>query len=479
MSVAGKLFHGMAWSAIERISVQAASFVIGIILARLLTPTEYGTIGILLVFISISQVFVDSGFTKALIQRKNRTEEDISTVFVFNFFIALCCYGVLYLLAPFIAGFYAITDLSLLLRILAISLVINALFTVPITLYSIALDFKVLAKMNLLATILSGMIAVYLAYAGFGVWALVAQTLIRSAAMAIIVYIHTPWKPSLVFSKNSFKILFAFGSNLLVSSLLNTTVNRFYELVIAKINSAKDLGIYSRGTQFTDVIFGIISTVLDRVLLPGLSEIQDQKEVLVEHSRKIIKMTSVLIVPIFFLLAIIAEPLIRLLLTDKWLPAVPIMQIFCFARLITVISGINVNLLYVLGRTDLALKQQLVKIIVRVVFLLAALPFGIVYIAMAELASTIVHYFINTHYPGKIMQYGATLQIRDNLSILLSGVFMGLGCLGLSYFLKNDLFLIVFSPLIGLPIYYVSLRLLKVKEFDLLWLKVRNFIKTK
>lgn len=476
MGLGDKMFKGMAWSAVERIAIQAVQFVIQIILARILTPAEYGTVGILYVFIAISMVFIDSGFTKALIQKKSRTQNDISTVFLFNIGISLVTYLILFFTAPFVADFYGIEDLTPLLRVLSISLIINALFTVPTTLYTIDLDFKTLTKINFTAAILSGATAYYMAITGYGVWALVGLTIVRSIVSFVLTWTMIKWKPNLVFSMTSLKGLFSFGSNLLVSSLLNVSVNKLYELVIPKNNSIEDLGYYTKGTQFTDSIFGIINAVFERVLLPGLSEIQDKIEILVHHTRGIIRAAALLIVPLFLFLAVIAEPLIRVLLTEIWLPAVPIMQIFCLARLITIISGININLLYVLGRSDLALKQQYLKIGIRVLFLIAALKFGIIYIAMAELASTIVHFFINTHYPGKIMNYGARTQIKDMLPIMISGIFMAVFVYGGLQFLQNDWAKLMVAPLIAFPIYFGLIRLFKVKELYQLINKAKSFL---
>lgn len=477
MGIGDKMFKGIAWSAIERLSIQTIQFFIQIALARILTPAEYGVIGILYVFIAICFVFIDSGFTKALIQKKNRTQEDISTVFWFNIILSIVAYLILFFIAPIISDFYEIKELSILLRVLSFSLILNALFTVPVTLYTIKMDFKTLTKINFFAAVISGSIAYSMALKGYGVWALVGLTISRSLISLILTWFMISWKPIWVFSKNSLKELFSFGSNLLVSSLLNVTVNKAYELVIPKTNSIQDLGYYTRGTQFTDSVFAIINAIFERVLLPGLTEVQDQIELLTIHTRSIIKSASLFVVPIFLYLAVIAEPLIRMLIGEKWLPAVPIMQIFCLARLITIISSININLLYVIGRSDLALKQQYIKIAVRVVFLLIAINYGIFYIALAELASTIVHFGINTYYPGKIMKYGASKQVKDILPILVATIFMSISVLCVLYYIENDWLKLIVAPLVAFPIYFGFIRLFKVTELDRIVIKVKSLIK--
>ncbi|MCM4164785.1 MULTISPECIES: lipopolysaccharide biosynthesis protein [unclassified Arenibacter] len=476
MSLGAKMFKGMVWSAAERFSVQAVQFIIGIILARILTPKEYGIIGILLVFIAVSDVFIDSGFSTALIQKQKRTKIDISTVFWFNIFISLLCYVVLWILAPYIQQFYDLEQLSILLRVLSLSLIINALFTIPMTLLTIELDFKTISLITLIASIFSGIVAVYYAYDGYGVWALVIQIMTRSVLTAILTWVMIKWRPILIFSKNSFKELFSYGSKLLASSLLGTAVNNFYALFIAKFISTKDLGFYTRGTQFSDVVFGILSSILDSVLLPGLSTIQEERDKLVSYTRSILKATALIIIPIFLYLTIIAEPLIKVLITEKWMPAVPIMQIFCIARLITILSGINVNLLYVIGRTDLALKQQYSKIAIRVIFFVIALKFGIFYIALAELISTACHFFINTYYPGKIMSYGAFSQLKDILPIILSGLIMALMVFVLNYFITSDVLKLCLSPIFAIITYFICIYFFKVKELNILIMASKKFI---
>ncbi|MCL6275548.1 lipopolysaccharide biosynthesis protein [Muricauda sp. 2012CJ35-5] len=477
MSLAKRMFNGIAWSAIEQFSVDILHFVLGIVLARILAPEEYGVIGILLIFIAISDIFIDSGFGAALVQKQNRTEDDKSTVFWFSLLVSFFCYAVLFISAPFVAQFFDIPELEELLKVLALILIINASFTVPDIIFSIALDFKTLAKVSFGATLISGVTAIVLAYSGYGVWALVFQSLIRSSLNAIFTWILVKWKPNWVFSWTSLKSLFKYGSNLLISSLISTTVNHFYGLVIGKVMGPKDLGIYSRGTNFADTAYGALDGVLDSVIFPALSTIQDQKENLIAYTRKIIKATALLIVPLFLLLAILAEPIIRLLLTEKWLPAVPIMQIFCIARMITIISGVNENLLYVIGRTDLVLRQQLLKIGVRVLLLLVSFQYGILFIAIAELIATTIHFFINTYYPGKIMGYGPIKQIKDMLKILSIGLVMALATYYLRLLFLSDIVNILVTGLVGLIIYIAGLRWLKIQEYDELVALTKGFFK--
>ncbi|WP_291964830.1 lipopolysaccharide biosynthesis protein, partial [Maribacter sp.] len=469
MSIGNKMFKGAIWSTVERLSVQLVSFALTIVLARLLTPKEYGTVGLLIVFISFSQVFIDSGFSKALIQKQDRTNEDISTVFYFNLLVALICYLTLWISAPLISDFYNIPKLDNLLKVLSISLFFNALFAIPNTLLSIDMNFKSITKVNFISTVISGLAAIYLAYQNFGEWALVYQTLIKSILMALLFWFSTKWMPLLLFSKDSFKNLFGFGSKLLVNSIMNNLVNNFASLFIAKIISAQQLGYYTRGTQNADTAFSTINSIIDNVLLPGLAPLQNQLELLIEGTKKIIKTAALLVVPLFVGLTIISKPLIILLLTDKWVLAIPIMQLICLSRLITIISGVNINLLYVLGRSDLALKQQYFKIAIRIILLIFALRYGIVMIAIAELVSTVIHFFINTYYPGKMMKYGAKDQIKDILPILISALVMSVPGLLIVYFTSfSEIMKIILTICTCFITYYLMLRILKIDEYKML-----------
>ncbi len=262
----------------------------------------------------------------------------------------------------------------------------------------------------------------------------------------------------------------------MVSSLLGTFFSQLNALLIGKYLSAKDLGFYTRGIQFSDVVFGILNAALTNVLLPGLAPVQDQREVLIMQTKKIIKASTLVIVPIFLGLAVMAEPIIRLLLTEKWMMAVPIMQIFCVARLITIICGVNINLLYVIGRTDLVLKQQYWCIAIRVLLLIAALQFGIVYIAFAELLATTIHFFINSYYPGKIMDFGATKQLKAIWLILLSGLIMIAPLYLINQVLENDVVKLGIAAIVSLPIYFLCMRLFQIEEFSEIIQKTKKMI---
>lgn len=476
MALGNKVFGAMAWSGIQRVLLQAIQFGLGIILARILTPEEYGTMAIMIVFLILSQVFIDSGFTKALVQKVDRTENDKSTVFLFNVGIGAICYLLIWIFAPILSIFYELSELTVLLRVIGVTLILNAFYTVPNTLLTINLDYKSIAKISLVSVIVSGIIAIILAKNGYGVWSLVYQAIIRSSLSCFLYWLKIKWVPNLKFSTDSFKELFSYGSKLLVSSLLAKLFSNLNALLIGKYISARDLGFYTRGTQFSDVLYNIFSPAINEVLLPSLAPLQKQSDVLVNHARTIVKTATLLSLPVFLILAILAEPLIITLLTDKWAAAIPIMQIFCIARLITVIGGININLLYIIGRTDLVLNQQYFCIAIRVVLVLFALPYGVVYVAFAELLSSAIHFFINAYYPGKLMGYGGLAQIKDNQKIIYAGFIMAFPLYLLTEIIENDILLICLAPLLAIFVYFFSIHLLKVKELSFLLNKVKVFI---
>lgn len=456
------------WSAVERFSTQIVQFVIGIILARILSPKEYGIIGILLVINSFLQIFIDSGFSKALIQKKDRSTLDYNSVFVFNIALGFFFYFILYFSTPFIEGFYEIPNLSFYARVLGLSVIINAFYTVIQTDLIIKLNFKSIAIVNLISSLVSGVIAVFMAVYDYGIWALILQTIIKSLVSLIIYFIVREVNFNLSFSFLSIKKLYNFGSNILYSSLLNTLVNNFSTIFIAKIFNTQSVGFYTRGTQFTDVAFNTFSSILDNVLLPTFSKLSDDLDEVKLKFIKIFRFTVILIWPFFLLLAVLAEPIIKLLLTDKWLMAVPIMQIFAISRFITLLSGININVLYAYGRSDLALKQQVIKIVIRVILIAVAIPFGIYYVALAELISTIIHYFINTYYPGKILNISGWRQIASVYKelILFSIIFITMN-IATTIIIQDNLLNILLTISSGGILYVIVLRKFYFKEVQL------------
>ena len=462
------------WSSIEKFGNQGIQFVIGIVLARILSPRDYGLIGILLVFTSISQILIDSGFSKALIQKNKPSKSDISTVFSFNLGISIVLYLLIYLAAPSVASFYDEPQLILLLRVLSLIIISNALFAIPNTLLSIRLDFKSIAKINTVSIIISGIVAIILAYNNLGVWSLVCQYLLRSILMLIFFTLKNTWSYRLNFSKKSFDELFKFGSNLMVSSLLNVFVGKFSSIFIAKYMSTADLGYYTRGMQFPDVAIGTLGSVLDNVLLPALALDKDEIT-LKQNFHKVIALLNLITLPLAVLLAVLAEPLILLLLTEKWISIVPIIQIFCVSRFFNNLISVNVNVLYVLNKTNLVLKQHYYKIAVRILLIACALPLGLIYVALAEALTSFLHFIINAFYPGKFISYGIKRQLKQIFPYAIIALILFAGTTSiLSYINSLYLQLVVgFTFCVGL--YLILLKLFCKNDFLLGMSFVKRF----
>lgn len=425
-SLKGQSISGMKWSAIERFAVQGIQFVIGLILARLLTPSDYGIIGMLAIFMAISQTIIDSGFSKALIQKQDRTEVDFSTAFFFNIIVGLICYLILFLASPYIASFFNEPVLKDVLRVLAINLFLNSLAVVPVAKLSINVDFKTQSKASIGSTILSGALGIVLAYRGVGVWALVAQSVSHSFANVVLLWFLLKWKPQWKYSWESFKKLFGYGGNVLVAGIISTIYANINTLVIGKFYTPKDLGYFTRGQQFPTLLSSNLTTIVQRVTFPILSKIQDDDNRLASVYRDYIKISSLGIFFLLIFLSSIAEPLVTFLLTDKWIDAVIYLQVFCYALMFDHICVINLNLLYVKGKTNLVLRLEVIKKCIAFIILISSIPFGVFAICLSQVLYTQVAVYINTYYTGKLLNLGYFKQLKDYIPYF---IFAHIACL--------------------------------------------------
>ena len=412
-SLKTKSLSGVKWSAIERFGVQGIQFVIGLILARLLTPSDYGIIGMLAIFMAISQTIIDSGFSKALIQKQDRTEVDFSTTFFFNIVVGLICYLILFVSSPYIATFFNEPILKEVLRVLAINLFLNSLAVVPVAKFTIKIDFKTQSIASIISSLLSGTLGIFLAYRGFGVWSLVAQSVTHSFINVLLLWWLLKWIPKWQYSWQSFKKLFGYGGNILVASIISTVYDNINTLVIGKFYSPKDLGFFTRGQQFPALLSSNLTNIVQRVTFPVLSKIQDDDTRLASVYRDYIKVSSLCIFFLLVFLSSIAEPLVKLLLTDKWIDAVIYLQIFCYALMFDHISAINLNFLYVKGKTNLVLRLEVIKKIIAFIILIISIPFGVLAICLSKVLYTQIAIFINTYYTGKFLSLGYVKQLRD------------------------------------------------------------------
>lgn len=459
-SLRKKTVHGVLWSTLERFSVQGIQFVVMIIMARMLTPNDYGLVGMLAIFIAVSQSLVDSGFSQALIRKQDRTETDNSTVFYFNLVVGLLLYGVLFTVAPLIADFYNEPQLILITRVIGFSVLFNSLVVVQRALLTIKIDFKTQAKAALTAAITSGVIGIWMASSGYGVWSIVAQQLINLGINTLLLWMLSHWRPKWIYSWKSFHELFGFGSKLLASGLIDTIYRNIYLIVIGKVFSASDLGYYTRAHQFTDFPSSNLTGIIQRVTYPILCSIQDEDERLADVYRRFLRISAFVIFPLMMGLAAVAEPLVLSLLKEQWLFAATLLSIICFQMMWYPIHAINLNLLQVKGRSDLFLKLEIYKKIVGVVILCITIPLGLVAMCIGAFFSSMIALIINTYYTGQLIHVGYFRQMRDLMPIFLLSVSMGV----VVYLAINTLDIHPIAQLgIGIVIgslYYVLLALL-------------------
>ncbi len=460
-SLRGKSTKGIFWSAIERFSLTAVQFVVQIILARLVSPHDYGAIAIVLVFLAVAQIFVDSGLTSALIQNKNRTERDLSTVFFTNLTVALLGYGLLFASAPWIARFYEMPQLQGITRVVSLTLVISALSAVHRTRLVIAVDFKTQTKASFVAVIISAIVGIGMAYRGFGVWALVAQTLVNASFNTLLLWILARWHPRERFCWASFHPMFKFGSKLLLANLLHTFYSNMAPLLIGKFFSPSVLGLYSRAQQFASFPPHVLSDTVSRVAFPVLSTIQDDDKRLRSIYYKYLRFCASLIIPTLLFLIVVSEPTIFLLLGEKWSGAAPLLQILCLGWMLEPIARVNLNLLYVKGRTDLVLRLEVVKKTLAIALLLCALPFGIVALCWSHTLYSFISVALNTYYTGRFIQMTYFAQVRELLPIIVAAVFAALCAFAMMSLFENSWWQLAGALSVGGLVYAILAALLK------------------
>ena len=465
-SLKEKTVKGVFWSSIDRFSSQGIQFIFSILIARMLLPSDYGVIAMLGIFLAVSQSFIDSGFGTALVQKIDRTETDFSTVFYFNILVACFFYGLLWIISPYIASFYDIPLLESVTKAVALTLIFNALGGIQNAKLTIAIDFKTRAKISLMCTISTGIIGLIMAYKGYGVWALVTQNIANSILNATLLWLFVRWIPQRTFSMQSFRQLFGFGSKLLASGLLDTIYNNIYPLVIGKFFSASTLGVYSRASSLAQYPSSNLTSVLQSVTFPVLSSIQNDEERLGNAYRRLLRMSVFIIFPLMIGLSAVADPFIRLMLTDKWEGAIYLLQIVCFSMMWYPVHAINLNLLQVKGRSDYFLKLEIIKKIIGVSMLCITVPIGIVAMCYGSICTSIICLGVNTHYTWKLIGYGFKRQMREMLPTLLHALVMGAIAWTAVQLLPTIESQLIGGILSGATYYIIGAWLLKFKELQ-------------
>lgn len=469
-----KVLTGFAWRFLERFGAQAVSLIVSIVLARLLVPEVYGTVALIMVFTNILQVFIDAGFGTALVQKKDADNLDFSTVFYFNLVVCAVLYGVMFFVAPLIANFYSNSDLTVLIRVISLTLLISGVKNVQQAYVSRHMMFKKFFFSTLGGTIVAGAVGIFMAYKGYGVWALVAQYLVNALIDTIVLWIVVKWRPEWKFSFKRLKSLFSYGWKLLVSKLFDKTMTEVRSLIIGKKYSSSDLAYYNRGETYPNMLISNVDTALDSVLLPSMSKEQDDPKRVKEMARKSIRISSYIIVPAMVGFALIAEPLVRIVLTEKWLPCVFFIQIFCINYMFWPIHTANVNAIKALGKSDIFLVIDIIKRVVGLIAIVATMWFGVKIMAIGLLASSILNQFINAIPNKKLLNYSIKEQLLDILpSFILSAVMGGI-VFGVGFLVDGDVRKIIVQIVFGVTTYFVLSVFTKNKTFNY----IKNLLRT-
>ena len=471
------IVSNFVWRFAERCGAQLVTFIVSIVLARILSPEDYGIISLVTVFIAILQVFVDSGLGTALIQKKNADDLDFSSVFYFNFSVCLVLYVFMFIAAPYIAKFYDDSTLIPIIRVLSLTIVIAGIKGIQQAYVSKNMLFKRFFFSTIGGTIFSAILGITMAYVGCGVWSLVAQQLSNTAIDTLILWCTVKWRPKRIFSLDRLKTLFSFGWKLLASSLLDTVYNNLRNLIIGKMYSSADLAFYNQGDKFPKVIVTNINTSIDSVLLPTMSNAQDDKKRVKQMTRRAIKTSTYVMAPLMMGLAFCAEPIVRVVLTDKWLPCVPFLRIFCITYMFWPVHTANLNAINAMGRSDWFLKLEIIKKIMGMTILLSTMWFGVMAMAYSLLLSSVLSQIINSWPNRKLLNYGYLEQVRDFAPGILLAVGMGIGVYFVGYLPFPTIVTLLIQVVSGAIIYIGVSAILKLEEFEYLIGMLKSFLK--
>ena len=473
-SLKNKAVKGTIWSAVERFSIQGVQFLVMLIMARLLSPSDYGLVGMLTVFMAVAQVFIYSGFGNALVRKQDRTQTDCSTVFYFNLVMSVIMYAILFLIAPLIADFYNEPQLTVITRVIGVTLIINAFGAIQGVLKSAEIDFKIIAKVSVINAVFTGLVGIYFAWRGYGVWALVLSSLVGSISGAVLGWFVYGWRPSWSFSTKSFKEFFGYGSKLAASGLLDTLYNNIYNLVIGKVYNASDLGYYTRAANFSTFPSSNITGVVSRVTFPLLCKIQNDDERLQIVYRKFLRLSAYIVFPLMVGLAIVAHPMINVLIGEKWAFSATLLTIICFSMMWYPVHAINLNLLQVKGRSDLFLRLEIIKKINGVIMLCITVPIGIIAMCWGGICTSIIALVINTYYTGKLIHVGFLRQMMDLIPTLVYCAVMAMAVIAATYFVSSDYMRLIIGIPVGAVVYLGVSKLTKAPELTELILLINR-----
>ena len=460
-----KVILGLIWKLIEKTGAQGIQFIISIILARLLLPEEYGIIALITIFLNIANIFIQSGFSSAIIQKKEVDEVDCDSVFYFNLIISIIAYFILYMLSPIISDFYKNPILSSVLRVQSITLIIGGLNAIQNAIIQRKMQFKKLFIVSLVAIIIQGLVGIFMAYKNYGVWSLVISNLVGSIVTTIILWFITSWRPKLNFSIIRLKSMFKFGSRLLLSSLIDIIYNNLYSLIIGKKYDQEMLAYYNRGQNIPNILVTNINSSIDGVLFPALSTYQDDKKGMKMLVRRSIVTSSFIVFPIMFGLFAISKPLTIILLTDKWIDSVPFMKLSCIMYAIWPIHTANLQAIKAMGRSDVFFKLEVIKKILGIVIIVITIPFGVYTMMIGCVINSILCTFINA-YPNKhLLEYDYFQQIKDILPSLILSIAMSIIISCISIFDLSNFVIILLQMILGICVYVLGAWIFKFECF--------------
>lgn len=466
MSLKNKTISGLKWSFIDIIAKNVIRFIIGIILARLLSPKEFGLIGMTIIFIVLSESFIDSGFGQALVRKKDCTQADYSTVFFYNLIIGLMLFSGLFLSSRLIADFFNEPKLELILKVLSTGIIIRSITIIHDIIIIKRIDFRLKTKISIIASLGSGIFGIYFAYRGLGVWSLVIKTLSMFALTSIFLWILNKWKPTLVFSWQSFKELFSFGYKLLLSRLIKRIYDNIFSIVIAKFYSAEDLGFYTRANQFKHLSADTLTVVIQRVSFPILSTIQDDLQRLKLTIKILLKSTMLLTFFFMLWLAVIAKPLILFLIGEVWLPAVILLQLLCFVGIFHPLQELNQSILKIQGRSDIILRLELLKKILIVPVIFLGIFGGIKLLLAGMIFISFISFLLDSFYAGKQINYKMLEQIKDIMPAFSLCSLAGVLTYWVGFFINNvSLINLLIQSFVYVVIVIATCELSKISEY--------------
>lgn len=460
-----KAVKGIGWSAVDNVVQYSVSFIVSIVLARLLSPDDYGLLGIIVIFTTICSSLINGGFTNALIRKKDVSDEDYNTTFIVNLGMSVLLYAVIFFCAPLIAKFFDREELVSLTRVSSVGMIIGALGIVQHTRLTKRIDFKTQTKITLIASLISGALGIVMAVLGFGVWSLVAQNLTSQFLRTILLWLFNHWIPILRFSVKSFKELFGFGWKMMVSNLVDNLWKELYQVVVGRYYSPATLGQYTRAKHFSQLFSSNITTVIQRVSFPVLSGIQDDRGRMVSAYRRLIKMSMFITANCMFLLGAVSEPLIYCLIGPKWHEAATYLPMICIASSLYPLHAINLNMLQVQGRSDLFLGLEIIKKTIAIGPLVVGAVVGIMPMLYTNLLVGIIAFFLNSYYSGKLLGYTCWMQIKDVAPSFGIATAVALIVWGIGFIPLSNWILLPIQFLIGISMFVLLCCITGINEY--------------